>query len=70
MRFGQVTLRKEVSRHLGIGPGEKIELAKLPAGRVMLKAAHPAGKIDRFLGLLAGKAGRQSSILVAISPIV
>ena len=52
---GQVTFRKDVLQHLGIGPGEKIELDKLPGGRVILKAARPSGKIDRFLGLLAGK---------------
>ena len=52
---GQVTFRRDVLQHLGIRPGEKIELDKLPDGRVTLKAARPAGAIDRFLGLLAGK---------------
>jgi antitoxin PrlF len=52
---GQVTFRKDVLRHLGIEPGEKIELDKLPDGRVTLRAMRPAGTIDGFLGLLAGK---------------
>ena len=52
---GQVTFRRDVLRHLGIQPGEKIELDKLPNGRVTLRAARPAGAIDGFLGLLAGK---------------
>ena len=52
---GQVTFRKDVLQHLGIGPGEKIELDKLPDGRVVLRAARPAGTIDGFLGLLAGR---------------
>ena len=52
---GQVTFRKDVLQHLGIQPGEKIELDKLPDGRVALKAARPTGAIDRFLGLLAGR---------------
>jgi antitoxin PrlF len=52
---GQVTFRRDILRHLGIRPGEKIELQKLPDGRVIVKAARPAGKIDAFLGLLAGK---------------
>ena len=52
---GQVTFRKEVLQHLGIEPGEKIELDKLPDGRVTLRAMRPAGTIDGFLGLLAGK---------------
>src|SRR5690349_448680 len=59
---GQVTFRKDVLRHLGIQPGEKIELQKLPDGRVMLKASHPAGTIDGFLGLLAGKTGKVATI--------
>ena len=52
---GQVTFRKDVLQHLGIKPGEKIELDKLPDGRVALRAAKPSGTIDSFLGLLAGK---------------
>jgi bifunctional DNA-binding transcriptional regulator/antitoxin component of YhaV-PrlF toxin-antitoxin module len=52
---GQVTFRRDVLQHLGIQPGEKIELDKLPDGRVTLKAARPAGAIDGFLGLLASK---------------
>jgi AbrB family looped-hinge helix DNA binding protein len=52
---GQVTFRKDVLNHLGIRPGEKIELDKLPDGRVTLRAAKPSGMIDGFLGLLAGK---------------
>jgi antitoxin PrlF len=52
---GQVTFRKDVLQHLGIEPGDKIELDKLPDGRVALKAARPVGKIDSFLGLLAGR---------------
>jgi antitoxin PrlF len=52
---GQVTFRKDVLQHLGIRPGEKIEMDKLPEGRLSLRAARPTGKIDRFLGLLAGK---------------
>jgi bifunctional DNA-binding transcriptional regulator/antitoxin component of YhaV-PrlF toxin-antitoxin module len=52
---GQVTFRRDVLQHLGIEPGEKIELDKLPDGRVALRAMRPAGTIDGFLGLLAGK---------------
>jgi AbrB family looped-hinge helix DNA binding protein len=52
---GQVTFRKDVLQHLGIRPGEKIELEKQPDGGVTLRAARPAGKIDSFLGLLSGK---------------
>lgn len=59
---GQVTFRKDVLRHLGIRPGEKIELDKLPDGRITLKAMRPTGKIDGFLGLLAGKTSKVATI--------
>lgn len=59
---GQVTFRKDVLQHLGIRPGEKIALDKLPDGRVTLRAARPAGKIDNFLGLLAGKTRKVASL--------
>jgi antitoxin PrlF len=50
---GQVTFRKDVLQHLGIGPGAKIEWEKQPDGTITLRAARPLGKIDSFLGLLA-----------------
>jgi len=59
---GQVTFRKEVLRHLGIGPGEKIALDMLPDGRVALQAAAPQGTIDGFLGLLAGKTKKSATL--------
>jgi bifunctional DNA-binding transcriptional regulator/antitoxin component of YhaV-PrlF toxin-antitoxin module len=59
---GQVTFRKEVLQHLGIKPGEKIELDLLPDGRAALKAARPAGNIAGFIGLLAGKTAKVATI--------
>jgi antitoxin PrlF len=59
---GQVTFRKDVLQHLGIQPGEKIRLDKLPDGRVTLSAVRPAGSIDGFLGLLAGKTKKVATI--------
>jgi bifunctional DNA-binding transcriptional regulator/antitoxin component of YhaV-PrlF toxin-antitoxin module len=59
---GQVTFRKDVLQHLGIRPGEKIALDKLPDGRVTLRAIRPAGKIDAFLGLLAGKTRKVATL--------
>jgi len=52
---GQVTFRKEILQHLGIKPGEQIELELLPGGRGVLKAARPSKSIDGFLGLLANR---------------
>ena len=59
---GQVTFRKDVLQHLGIRPGEKIELDLLPDGRGMLKAARPAATIEGFVGLLSGRTQKIASI--------
>ncbi|MCB8880586.1 AbrB/MazE/SpoVT family DNA-binding domain-containing protein [Acidisoma cellulosilytica] len=59
---GQVTFRKDVLNHLGIRPGDKIEVDKLPDGRVGLRAARPAAKIEAFFGLLAGKSHKVATI--------
>ena len=59
---GQVTFRKEVLQHLGIGPGDKIELELLPDGRGILRAARRTGTIDDFIGLLEGKSRKVLSI--------
>lgn len=52
---GQVTFRKDVLRHLGVAPGEKIELELLPGGKGVVRAAQKKGSIDDFIGSLAGK---------------
>jgi AbrB family looped-hinge helix DNA binding protein len=59
---GQVTLRKDVLQHLGIRPGDKIELDLLPDGRGVIKAARPSGTIANFVGLLAGKTQKVATI--------
>jgi AbrB family looped-hinge helix DNA binding protein len=59
---GQVTLKKEVLQHLGIKPGDKIELDLLPDARGILKAAHPSGTIRGFVGLLAGRTKKVATL--------
>jgi bifunctional DNA-binding transcriptional regulator/antitoxin component of YhaV-PrlF toxin-antitoxin module len=59
---GQVTLKKNVLQHLGIKPGDKIELDLLPDGRGLLKAARPGGTIRDFVGLLAGRTKKVATI--------
>lgn len=59
---GQVTFRKDVLQHLGVQPGEKIELRKLPGGKIALTAARPKGTIDKFIGLLAGRTSKVATI--------
>jgi antitoxin PrlF len=48
---GQITLRKEVLQHLGVGPGQKVEVDLLPDGRVEVRAT-PKGSIEDFFGSL------------------
>jgi AbrB family looped-hinge helix DNA binding protein len=60
---GQVTLRKDLLEHLGVHPGEKITVDKLPDGRIEVKAARPTGKISDVFGYLKAKRkGRTLSI--------
>jgi len=59
---GQVTLRKDILKHLGVHPGEKISVDKLPDGRLEIKAARPTGKISDAFGLLKRKGGPSLSI--------
>jgi AbrB family looped-hinge helix DNA binding protein len=60
---GQVTLRKDLLEHLGVHPGEKIAVDKLPDGRIEVKAARPTGKISDAFGFLRAKRkGRTLSV--------
>lgn len=52
---GQVTFRRDVLKHLGIQPGEKIRLDLLPDGRAQLSAEQPKGSWRDLKGLLAGR---------------
>jgi|ERR1700684_3913943 antitoxin PrlF len=52
---GQVTLKRDLLQHLGIRPGERVDLEKLPGGELRVRAARPAGTIDDFLHSLDGK---------------
>jgi antitoxin PrlF len=59
---GQVTLKQDLLKHLGVGPGEKIEVDKLPDGRIVVKAVAPSGAIADFIGCLAQKRGPKLTI--------
>ena len=52
---GQVTLRKEVLRHLGVQPGEKVDVDLLPGGRVEVRAARRKGNNSDAFGILKRK---------------
>jgi antitoxin PrlF len=52
---GQVTLRKEIFQHVGIMPGEKLEIELLPGGEFRGRAVRKKGKIQDVFGILAYK---------------
>lgn len=59
---GQVTLRKDLLAHLGVLPGDKVSIEKLPDGRIEVRAAKPTGKISDIFGLLKREGGPVLSI--------
>ena len=59
---GQVTLRQDLLKHLGVHPGDKITVEKLPDGRIEMKAVRPTGKISDVFGFLKRKNGPSLSI--------
>lgn len=65
---GQVTLRKEVLRHLGVGPGQKVEIDMLPNGRIQLRAK-PTGSIEDFIGC-AYRPGTEPLTIEEINEII
>jgi bifunctional DNA-binding transcriptional regulator/antitoxin component of YhaV-PrlF toxin-antitoxin module len=59
---GQVTLRKDLLRHLGVHPGEQIIVDKLPDGRIMVQASRAAGTISDVFNLLKREGSPSLSI--------
>jgi len=59
---GQVTLKRDVLRHLGVKPGEKIEIDLLPDGKGIVKASQPKGAIKDFFGVLNGRTSKVASL--------
>jgi bifunctional DNA-binding transcriptional regulator/antitoxin component of YhaV-PrlF toxin-antitoxin module len=59
---GQVTLRKDLLKHLGVHPGAKITVDKLPDGRIEMKAVRPTGKVSDVFDFLKRENGPSLSI--------
>lgn len=58
---GQITLGKDLLRHLGVRPGERIAVERWPDGRIEMRAA-PTGDISAVFGSLKKKRGPSLSI--------
>lgn len=59
---GQVTLKKDILKHLGVHPGDRINVEKLPDGRVEVRAERRKGKISDAFGMLKREGQRPISI--------
>lgn len=59
---GQVTLKKELLRHLGVKPGDRLDVAALPGGELSVRAKQKNGSIQDFFGILAGKTDKVATI--------
>jgi antitoxin PrlF len=58
---GQITLRKSVLEHLGIGPGDKLEIDLLPAGRIEAKAKS-GSPVAMIFGLMKREGERPATL--------
>jgi bifunctional DNA-binding transcriptional regulator/antitoxin component of YhaV-PrlF toxin-antitoxin module len=59
---GQVTLRQDILKHLGVHPGEKISVEKLADGRIEVKAERPKRPISDVFGIFRRENGPTLSI--------
>jgi AbrB family looped-hinge helix DNA binding protein len=58
---GQVTLRKEVMEHLGIRPGDRLEVELLPAGRMQARAK-PGRPVSTIFGIMKHRSDHAMTI--------
>jgi hypothetical protein len=59
---GQVTLRRDLLRHLGVRPGERVLATKLPNGRIEVRAAQQTDRISDVFDFLKRENGSRLSI--------
>jgi bifunctional DNA-binding transcriptional regulator/antitoxin component of YhaV-PrlF toxin-antitoxin module len=60
---GQVTFKKLLLTHLGSKPGDQLDVTLLPGGKLEVQARR-SGRIEGFLGALAGKTRKVAGIEV------
>lgn len=49
---GQITLRRDLLKHLGVRPGSRISVHMLPDHAIKIEAAKPKSSISGVFGLL------------------
>jgi bifunctional DNA-binding transcriptional regulator/antitoxin component of YhaV-PrlF toxin-antitoxin module len=67
---GQVTLRRDLLEHLGVRPGEKVAIKKLPNGIIEVKAARATGKISDVFGFLKTKRKGKSLSIDGMNDVI
>jgi bifunctional DNA-binding transcriptional regulator/antitoxin component of YhaV-PrlF toxin-antitoxin module len=55
---GQITLKRSVLEHLGVRPGQKVEVDLLPNGRVELRPANAIRDVSAVFGVLKRESQR------------
>lgn len=58
---GQITLRKEVLEHLGVRPGDRVDVDLLKAGQMQVRAK-PGRSVATIFGMLARAGTSRRSI--------
>jgi antitoxin PrlF len=59
---GQVTLKKELLLHLGVKPGQKVEVQALPDGQLAIRAEPRKGDWADIVGILSGHTDKIATI--------
>jgi len=59
---GQITLGKDLAKHLSVRPGGKVVVEKLPEGRLVLSAVPSTGDISAAFGFVKRKGGPSLSL--------
>ena len=67
---GEVMLHEDVLQHLGIRPGDEIQVDLLPDGRAELRAAGPKLGVSTLRGILKGKTNGRSLTLDEIGQAI
>lgn len=49
---GQITLRQDLLKHLGVAPGQQVEVHKLPDGTLTIGSHAQDGNVNDFIACL------------------
>jgi hypothetical protein len=67
---GQITLRSDLLEHLGVRPGGKLTISKLPNGIIEIKAARSTDKISAAFGVLKTKRKGKSLSISGMNDVI